>query len=112
MLLRAEGLVVLAGAGLAYRQLGGPWLLFAALFLAPDLSMAGYLLGPKAGARIYNLGHTYVSPLAVGAAAYFTHEALLLLLCVIWIAHIGFDRSLGYGLKYETAFRDTHLGRV
>jgi hypothetical protein len=26
--------------------------------------------------------------------------------------HIGMDRALGFGLKYETDFKDTHLGRV
>jgi len=31
---------------------------------------------------------------------------------LIWTAHIGFDRVQGYGLKYPTAFSDTHLGRI
>ena len=31
---------------------------------------------------------------------------------LIWLAHIGMDRLLGYGLKYPSAFKDTHLQRV
>jgi hypothetical protein len=31
---------------------------------------------------------------------------------LIWLAHIGFDRALGYGLKYKAGFGFTHLGRI
>ncbi|MEF9606012.1 DUF4260 family protein, partial [Paracoccus sp. PXZ] len=30
----------------------------------------------------------------------------------LWLAHVGFDRVLGYGLKLPSGFRDTHLGRI
>jgi hypothetical protein len=86
--------------------------MFALLFLAPDLSMLGFLAGLKIGAACYNFFHTYTLPLAIGAAAYFEGAHVLLCVCVIWIAHIGFDRVMGYGLKYASAFKDTHLGRV
>ena len=33
-------------------------------------------------------------------------------IALIWLAHIGVDRLLGYGLKYPTGFKDTHLQRV
>ncbi|MGA7726717.1 MAG: DUF4260 domain-containing protein [Opitutaceae bacterium] len=111
-LLHIEGLLVLVGACLAYRHLGGSWVMFAALFLAPDLFMFGYLVGAKAGAWIYNFGHTYVTVAIVLLIGFLTHAPFLVLVSVIWVAHIGFDRLLGYGLKYETAFKDTHLGKV
>ncbi len=112
VLLRTEGLAVLIGACLFYHGLHGSWLLFAALFLAPDLFMLGYLFGNKAGARTYNLVHTYAAPLALGCVAYFTPTPFLFDLGLIWAAHIGFDRLLGYGLKYDTGFKDTHLGKL
>jgi hypothetical protein len=31
---------------------------------------------------------------------------------LIWFAHISMDRTVGYGLKYPTSFKDTHLERV
>jgi hypothetical protein len=31
---------------------------------------------------------------------------------LIWFAHIGVVRAIGYGLKYPTGFKDTHLQRV
>jgi len=111
-LLHAEGLAVLAAACIAYRHLGGSWTQFAVLFLAPDLLMLGYLFGAGTGAWVYNTGHTYVAPLLLGALAYGVVMPSLYPLCAIWAAHIGFDRLLGYGLKYGTAFRDTHLARV
>ena len=86
--------------------------MFAALFLTPDLFMLGYLFGAKVGARAYNLVHTYTAPLALGLVAYFAPTSSLFACCLIWAAHIGFDRFLGYGLKYETGFKDTHLGKV
>lgn len=86
--------------------------MFALLFFVPDLSMAGYAAGNKAGAASYNLFHTYAVPLAVFAAAHVANVHALSLFCVIWAAHIGFDRMLGYGLKYESGFKDTHLGKI
>jgi hypothetical protein len=93
------------------------WVWFAVLFLAPDLSLLGYLLGPKAGAWLYNLGHTYALALPVlsgGLAIVLTghHRVVLLGVGLIWCAHIGFDRLLGYGLKSPEGFKVTHLGRI
>jgi len=109
--LRLEGLAVLAAAVAWYASTGQGWGRFALLFLLPDLSFAGYLAGPAVGAAVYNVAHTYLVPVAVGLAAAILRPDFLPL-TVIWIAHIGFDRMLGYGLKYESAFGDTHLGRI
>ncbi|HEX4296183.1 MAG TPA: DUF4260 domain-containing protein [Rhizomicrobium sp.] len=109
---RLEGLALLA-AGLApYARLGGDWMLFAKLFLLPDLSFAAYLFGPRAGAFAYNAMHSTLGALALGAFGYLTGEPFACLIALIWLCHIGFDRALGYGLKYASAFGDTHLGRV
>ena len=109
LILRAEGLGVLVAACWAYATLGGSWWVFALLFLVPDLSMLGYLRGPGAGALGYNLGHTYLAPLLLLALGHGTGWALGTGLGLIWAAHIGFDRMLGYGLKYPWAFKATHL---
>ena len=111
-LLHIEGLTVLLVACIAYREIGDSWGKFAALFLTPDLLMLGYLFGKKAGAQVYNAGHTYTAPFLLWIIVYFAHQPLLFPLCLIWVAHIGFDRFLGYGLKYNTEFKDTHLSRV
>ncbi len=111
-LLYLEGWAVFALATAAYFHLGGGWFLFVALFLAPDLFMAGYLVGPRAGGILYNLAHTYVFPVArlVWGTAF--GSGILTPIALIWLAHIGLDRGIGYGLKYGTAFKDTHLSRV
>ena len=31
-------------------------------------------------------------------------------LALVWLAHIGLDRLLGMGLKYNDRFAHTHLG--
>ncbi len=107
-LLRSEGALVLVAAVVAYHHLGGSWWLFAAFFLAPDLSMLGYLAGPRVGAACYNLVHTYLAPGALALIG--AIDPSVLPAAVIWFAHLGFDRFLGYGLKYPTTFGDTHLG--
>ncbi len=112
VLLHLEGFVVLFAAGTLYRDIGGTWGKFAALFFVPDLLMVGYVFGEKAGAWTYNAGHTYAAPFLFWMVLYFTHRTSFLPLVLIWVAHIGFDRFLGYGLKYPTAFKDTHLGRI
>lgn len=109
-LLRLEGFVALAAAVTTYWFTGGNWWLFALLLLAPDLSMLGMLGGAKTGARIYNLAHTYTVPAVLGAIGWFGGLGWLVPLALIWIAHIGMDRAVGYGLKYPGSFRETHLG--
>ncbi len=110
--LRIEAAGVFAGALGLYSFAGFSWPLFAILFLAPDLGMLGYLAGPRAGATAYNLAHTYAAPFVLAAGGYAFGGGSALTAALIWIAHIGFDRMLGYGLKYPTRFGDTHLGRV
>ncbi|MGO8797840.1 MAG: DUF4260 family protein [Roseiarcus sp.] len=112
VLLRIEGLAVVLAALAAYAHLGASWAAFAALFLAPDLAMAGYVAGPRLGAALYNLAHTYVAPLALGAAGVALGGWRAEALALVWIAHIGFDRALGFGLKYPTGFGDSHLGGI
>jgi hypothetical protein len=111
-LLRAEGVALLVLSVLLYRETGGGWLMFGGLLLAPDLSMLGYLAGPKLGAAIYNAFHTYAVPAVVGALGMIFASPLAVPVALIWLAHIGMDRTLGYGLKYPSSFRDTHLEHV
>jgi Domain of unknown function (DUF4260) len=111
MVLRIEGLVVVIVALMGYHALGANWWLFVLLFLAPDLSFLAYLIDTRVGSIAYNAVHTYIAPLALGMVGYYSASPLLLSLGVIWLAHIGIDRAVGYGLKYRTAFGDTHLGR-
>lgn len=112
LLLHLEGLTVFATAIALYWQIGGSWLLFALLLLAPDLGMLGYLHSKSLGATTYNIVHTYAIPVALSMIGLFSGNMLLLQLGLIWIAHIGMDRAVGYGFKYPDAFKDTHLGRV
>jgi hypothetical protein len=111
-LLRIEGAAVLAAAVGLYAWRGDGWMLFSILFLAPDVAMLGYLAGRGWGAAVYNAGHSYVLPLALAFAGEALSAPLPLALGLIWIAHIGFDRMLGYGLKYPDGFGHSHLGAV
>ncbi|MGC4049469.1 MAG: DUF4260 domain-containing protein [Paludibaculum sp.] len=107
-LLHLEGAAVLVLSLYAYQAQHASWGLFALLLLVPDLSMLGYLVNARAGAQAYNAVHTYVGPLLLALYSVGAHPALLPL-ALIWLAHIGMDRMLGYGLKYPTHFKDTHL---
>jgi len=112
LLLRLEGAAPMAAALFAYERAGGDWGFCALLFFAPDLSMVFYLAGPQVGAAAYNCAHVTFVPLALGVAGLMFGQPLLTRLALIHLAHIGFDRALGFGLKYPTAFADTHLGRI
>jgi hypothetical protein len=111
-LLRLEGLVLFAGMTALYALWAGPWWLYAVLFFAPDLSFMAYLAGPKIGAGAYNAMHSTVVPMAMLSVGFGFAPPLVLSLALIWLAHIGFDRALGYGLKYQAGFGFTHLGRI
>jgi hypothetical protein len=110
--LRLEGLAAAVVSALFYAHTGASWWMFAALWLLPDLSMLGYLGGPKLGARIYNAIHSYVTPATLAATSILLGSSVLLPYALIWINHIGVDRLMGYGLKYPMGFGWTHLGRV
>ncbi len=112
LLLRLEGLAVLLVSVLIYSRTGGHWGMFALYFFVPDLAMAGYALGSSAGAVLYNLTHSYTGALLLIALAVVLHSAVTLPVGIIWMAHIGFDRMLGYGLKYRRGFGFTHLGHI
>jgi hypothetical protein len=108
--LRLEGLMAFLLATYLYAHDGGSWLAYAVLFFAPDASFAGYFAGPRIGAAFYNVAHSYVGPLILAAAL--LSAGIGLPLALVWGAHIGCDRALGYGLKYPSAFGHTHLGRI
>jgi len=111
-LLRAEGVALFVLGAVLYAGAGGELLLIIPLLFLPDLSMLGYLGGPRLGAITYNLGHTLVLPVVLALAGWWVGQPLLLMAAGVTGAHIGMDRALGYGLKYPTSFQDTHLGRI
>jgi Domain of unknown function (DUF4260) len=112
VLLRLEGAALLAVAAFLYARSDASWLLFALLLLAPDVGMVGYLRGSRAGAVLYNLFHTSLLPAGLAVVGVIAESRAAVAVALIWLAHIGMDRALGFGLKYPTEFRDTHLGRV
>jgi hypothetical protein len=112
VLLRLEGAAIFGAAIALYLHADYSVLALLILFLAPDLSFLGYLAGRSIGAATYNAVHTEIWPIVLAAAGVLAGASVLTQLGLIWLAHIGIDRVLGYGLKYPTAFKDTHLGRV
>lgn len=109
---RAEGLAILVTSIYFYfRQKGSIWM-FLLLLLVPDICMIGYLWGNKIGAMVYNLGHTLVFPILLLVTGVVIQQNLVVLLSLIWLAHIGMDRALGYGLKSTEGFEHTHLGII
>lgn len=110
--LRGEALVILGASTTLFFLLGGdPWL-FAVLFFTPDLSIAGYIGGRKAGSVIYNTVHSYALPAIMAVTGVMTGLTIVWQIGLILVAHAAFDRSLGYGLKYAAGFRHTHLGPI
>ena len=112
VMLRTEGAAMLVGSVLLYWTTGGSWWLFALLLLAPDVSMVGYLAGPSIGAATYNAFHSYPLLAVLGLVGLLAGEPLAVSVALVWFAHIGMDRLMGYGLKYPTGFKNTHLQRV
>jgi len=113
LLLHTEGLAVFAAAIFLYaRYTDAPWWLFLVLLLTPDVAMLPYFISPRWGAVSYNVLHTYLAPIALIVTALLIGWNLGLALGLILLAHIGMDRTVGYGLKYGIAFKETHLGRV
>ena len=112
VLLRLEGAALFAAAVALYVDQGFSALAFALLILAPDVSLLGYLAGPGVGALAYDIVHFEAFPLALGTIGVVGGSDVAVQVALIWLAHVGVDRLLGYGLKYPSAFADTHLQRV
>ena len=111
-LLRLECLAAAALSAGFYARTGASWWMFAALWIVPDLSLLGYLVGPNIGARVYNAIHSYVTPATLAVCGMLLKSPLLVPIALIWMNHIGVDRLLGYGLKYTAGVGWTHLGKM
>ena len=112
LMLRAEQVAILATGIVVWTANGGPWPLLIPAWLLVDLSMIGYLGGPRLGSITYNAAHNLVLPLALLGVGWWTATGWLVLSASVFLTHIGVDRAFGYGLKLPTDFRDTHLGRI
>lgn len=112
ILLRLEGTAVFAATLIAYGQNEFSWWMFILLLLTPDLAALGYLHSEAIGSLCYNIAHTYVLPIALGLFALLLNFELGFQLAIIWLAHIGLDRMVGYGLKYPNGFKQTHFNKV
>ena len=110
--LRIESFAIAAMVLFFFNVSSGNWLLFAIMVLVPDLSMLGYLAGPRMGAIIYNSAHNYAAPVGLAAFGWFGNQGMLVTLALIWMTHIAVDRALGFGLKSVSGFKETHLGRL
>ena len=108
--LRVEGLTLLVATIIIFSIQGQKWWLYPALLLVPDVFMIGYLANTKLGAFLYNLGHSYLAPALMILVSWKADSNLALAVGVIWLGHIGWDRFFGYGLKYDSDFKHTHLG--
>jgi len=110
--LRIEGLAIfiLSIYGYSYQEFS--WLTFFIFFLVPDISFLGYLVNSKVGAISYNFAHSLIGAAICFGLSIFYMNDMLSTISTIWFAHIGFDRALGYGLKYTKGFGYTHLGRI
>ena len=109
VLLRIEAGLDLVLSLIFYQYLHANWILFVVLLLAPDLAILGYIGGTRIGTICYNLIHTFAGPFLLIGYSCLTGSMWLLPYALIWTSHIGLDRMLGFGLKYPTEFRDTHL---
>ncbi len=112
VLLKLESFAVIVASAMLYNHHHGSWRQFAILFFAPDVSIPFYLVSSAVGWRAYNAAHTYVAPIVVLGATILSGRPDLALLALIWFAHIGWDRMLGFGMKLGPDFWETHLGSI
>jgi hypothetical protein len=111
-MLRVEGLITMIIALVAAIYCKTHWLLILALFFTFDITLLGYKINPRIGAIMYNIGHTLSLPLPLLMLGIILQVPLLISICLLWIGHIGYDKMLGFGLKYPEKFEDTYLQHV
>lgn len=111
-LLKLEEIAIFSLCVFLFNKLNFAWWWFPSLLLLPDIGMIGYAINPKIGAFTYNLLHHRLIAAIVAFYALTYGNEYGQLLAIILFAHISFDRILGYGLKYEDSFNNTHLGLI
>jgi hypothetical protein len=110
--LRAEGIATFAAGLAGFLFLGLPWWAFLLFLIVPDVSMVGYLRGPRVGAIVYNVAHDLATGVAIAGVGLAIGSVPVAAAGAILVAHSGMDRIAGYGLKLPSSFKDTHLGRI
>jgi hypothetical protein len=110
--LKSEGIAFFIASIWCYSIVGASWWLFVVLLLMPDLFMVGYIKNSRLGAMLYNIGHTYTAPMTLLLIYMLFSIPVLLPIAIVWFAHISMDRMLGFGLKLDSGFKDTHLGKI
>lgn len=110
--LRLDGLVLFVATIIFFASTHQHWWLYPALLFVPDIFMIGYLKDSKLGALLYNFGHSYFAPAVVAFWGWAAKDAAVIAIGVIWLGHVGWDRFFGFGLKYDTRFKYTHLGSL
>ncbi|CDQ19365.1 DUF4260 domain-containing protein [Halobacillus karajensis] len=112
LFLHLEGTVIFIASLYFYQQNNFSWLAFIFLLFVFDSSMIGYVINERVGAIVYNIFHSYILPVTLILISSFITLDWLLMVSLIWTAHIGMDRMIGYGLKYRSGFKDTHFQKV
>ncbi len=111
-LIKIEEMLLAFFAFYLFLSLDYAWWWFLILLLTPDLSMLGYLFGPKVGAWMYNLAHHKGVACALFVLGSYLQVQWPQLVGAIILSHSSLDRVFGYGLKYVDSFQHTHLGRI
>lgn len=112
LLLKLEELGMLILSIFMFSQLSYAWWWFIALILLPDIGMLGYIVNTKVGAITYNIFHHKGLAILIYFLGIYFETELLKLIGVILFGHASMDRIFGYGLKFDNAFKNTHLGEI
>lgn len=112
IILEELAMTVVALYLLSQHSLGISPLLWILLFFTPDLGMLGYLANARIGAFTYNVFHHKGLAIAIVLAGYALNNEVLIAIGILLFAHASFDRIFGYGLKYSSGFKNTHLGSL
>lgn len=111
-LIKTEELAMFLFSAWLFSTTGYAWWWFWVLLLSPDLSMAGYAMGPRFGAFLYNFFHHKALGLLLIFAGWYAITPGMTAAGLILFGHSSMDRLFGYGLKYADAFTHTHLGWI
>ena len=111
-ILKFEQLGIFALSIFLFQDLAYSWWVYLLWFLAPDISMLGYLVNANIGAKAYNLFHHQGVAILLYIMGATLTESPLTFAGLILLGHSSFDRLWGYGLKYTDSFHHTHLGML
>lgn len=110
IILKLENIALFILSIVIFSSTSVAWWWFLVLLFTPDIGMFGYAINSRIGAYVYNFFHHKGIAVLFILLGWFYNKDIYFVIGSVLLAHSSLDRVFGYGLKFISGFKHTHLG--